>query len=256
MELFEGTKALCAVNLFNRPGAGGSQSIHETSMSTPRNQREEKGGGFHRSKPETTYEKILRLGVKDETRKRQAKKKTQDRSLEEINHLAVAREHHLARWRGGFEETKSAMNNSLIQHLVKRSEDREMVNDDHSLMNNAYKIACEKRADRDQHTIWEKARMMGNSQSSSSLRPLRGGRAGYSSTSSLLPPQTHGGRRSRPMSISPREREREGERKHSYSPRTHTMHTAERERRPSPRMAMRTLNKSATTPALRREVAR
>lgn len=175
--LFDETRAMCAVNLFNRPGQkhteGGNQSttvrasMSETSQTSqnpsPRSREET---NFRTRAMETTSNKIARLGIKDGASKRMVKKKLQDKSLvSQIDHLREDRTHHLARWRGGFEETKSSKNNVLIQHLVKRSEDRGLVNMDHALMNNAYDI-CEKGSlllpgQLDNQTIWERARMMG-----------------------------------------------------------------------------------------------
>lgn len=241
VQLFDETKAMCAVNLFNRPGQNRIDSkegvvrptMEASRHPSPRNREEQ---NFHRTKAlDTTCHRIARLGVKDEKHKRQVKKKAQDKSLEQIDHLTEGRSHHLARWRGGFEETKSAKNNVLIQHLVKRSEDRELVNVDHSLMSNAYEIACEKGlklfpGQMDHFTIWEKARMMGTYAQNAEFKAMQNRAEEHSAMRSQHDHlgARHGRRAPRPLTGSPRA-DSAGN---------------------SPRLVMRTLSKSATTPVL------
>lgn len=179
MELFRTTKSsLSKVNLFQRPegGADGGllPSVAErvdgaSNQSTPRNGRGESLFQSSRADQMTTIEKIAALrpeGSAPEIRKQRAKKKPAE-ALEQINHLKEGRGHHLSRWRGGFEETKSAMDRTLIQTLVKRAEDRDLVYENQALMDNALSIASEERrynttASKRQHcTIWERARIKG-----------------------------------------------------------------------------------------------
>lgn len=213
MELFRTTKSsLLAVNLFNRPGdADGSllPSVGEgngSRESTPRNKDDP--SAYHRARSAdaiTTTQKIAMLGCDGNSgmRKQRAKKKPIDKSLEHVNHLTEDRKHHLSRWRGGFEETKSAMDRALIQKLVKRAEDRDMVYENATLMNNALHLACENpehtsnpNAKVDHYTIWERARIMGMDKRNAELQK----QALQIKEKSRGRPVAKHGRRSRPTS--------------------------------------------------------
>lgn len=177
MELFKTTKnSLSKVNLFQRPSEsdhGLLPSVVEnreggSRESTPRNNRGETLFQSSRADQLTTTQKIAMLGSVSDVRKQRAKKKPAE-ALEQINHLKEGRGHHLSRWRGGFEETKSAMDRALIQTLVKRAEDRDLVYDNQALMDNALSIASEDTpysrtshgGKKQYYTIWERARHKG-----------------------------------------------------------------------------------------------